>query len=68
MKPIINGTGNYYIEARTRNDEQTDMIIDYLGQQYIIEMKIWHGNAYNERGEKQLRIIWSIIMWIRDIC
>lgn len=53
-KPIINGTGNYYIEARTRNDEQTDMIIDYLGQQYIIEMKIWHGNAYNERGEKQL--------------
>ena len=43
-----------YIEARTRNDEQTDMIIDYLGQQYIIEMKIWHGNAYNERGEKQL--------------
>ena len=43
-----------YIEARTRNDEQTDMIIDYLGQQYIIEMKIWHGNAYNERGEKLL--------------
>ena len=30
------------------------MIIDYLGQQYIIEMKIWHGNAYNEREEKQL--------------
>ena len=54
LKPIINGTGNYYIEARTRNDEQTDMIIDYLGQQYIIEMKIWHGNAYNERGVKQL--------------
>ena len=27
LKPIINGTGNYYIEARTRNDEQTDMII-----------------------------------------
>lgn len=54
LKPIINGTGNYYIEARTRNDEQTDMIIDYLRQQYIIEMKIWHGNAYNKRGEKQL--------------
>ena len=48
---IINGTGNYYIEARTRNDERTDMIIDYLGHQYVIEMKIWRGNAYNERGE-----------------
>ena len=47
-------TGNYYVEARTRNQERTDLIIDYLGTQYIIEMKIWHGNAYNERGEKQL--------------
>ena len=30
------------------------MIIDYLGKQYIIEMKIWRGESYNERGEKQL--------------
>lgn len=33
---------------------RTDIIVDYLGQQYIIEMKIWHGNEYNKRGEKQL--------------
>lgn len=54
LKPIINGTGNYYVEARTRNQERTDLIIDYLGMQYIIEMKIWRGKSYNERGEKQL--------------
>ena len=54
LKPIINGTGNYYIEARTRNDERTDMIIDYQGEQFVIEMKIWHGDAYHVRGEKQL--------------
>ena len=54
IKPIINGTGNYYIEAQTRDRSRTDMIIDYLGTQYIIEMKIWRGNAYNERGEQQL--------------
>ena len=28
--------------------------IDYLGKQYVIELKIWRGNAYNERGEEQL--------------
>ncbi|MDO4337367.1 MAG: AAA-like domain-containing protein [Eubacteriales bacterium] len=44
LKPIINGTGNYYIEARTRNNERTDIIVDYLGTQYGIELKIWHGN------------------------
>ena len=54
IKPIINGTGNYYIEAQTRDRSRTDMIIDYLGIQYVIEMKIWRGNAYNERGEQQL--------------
>lgn len=51
---MINGTGNYYVEARTRNQERTDLIVDYLGTQFIIEMKIWRGNAYNERGEEQL--------------
>lgn len=54
IRPLINGTGNYYIEARTRSMGRTDLIIDYLGKQYIIEMKIWHGNEYNTRGEEQL--------------
>ncbi|MBR4324139.1 MAG: AAA-like domain-containing protein [Bacteroidales bacterium] len=54
IRPIINGTGNYYIEAQTRDRSRTDMIIDYLGTQYIIEMKIWRGESYNERGENQL--------------
>ncbi len=30
------------------------MVVDYLGEQFIVEMKIWHGNEYNERGERQL--------------
>ena len=54
LRPIINGTGNYYIESRTRNMERTDVIVDYLGEQFIIELKIWRGDAYNTRGEKQL--------------
>lgn len=54
MKPIINGTGNYYIEAQTRDQTRTDVIIDYLGQQYIIELKIWRGERYNTEGEKQI--------------
>ena len=54
LKPIINGTGNYYIEAQTRDQTRTDVIIDYLGQQYIVELKIWRGERYNEAGEKQV--------------
>jgi len=54
LKPIINGTGNYYVEAQTRDARRTDIIVDYLGEQFVVEMKIWHGNEYNERGEQQL--------------
>ena len=49
LRPIINGTGNYYIEAQTRDKKRTDVIVDYHGEQFIIEMKIWYGKEYLER-------------------
>ncbi|MDE7478757.1 MAG: AAA-like domain-containing protein [Lachnospiraceae bacterium] len=54
LKPIINGVGNYYIEAQTRDARRTDVIVDYHGEQFVVEMKIWHGEEYNKRGERQL--------------
>lgn len=55
LKSIINGTGNYYIEARTRDNKRTDIIIDYKGKQFIIELKIWRGNEYNQRARQAFR-------------
>lgn len=54
LRPIINGIGNYYIEAQTRDERRMDVVIDYLGHRYVIELKIWHGEEYNRRGEEQL--------------
>ncbi|MCD8337016.1 MAG: AAA-like domain-containing protein [Lachnospiraceae bacterium] len=54
LRPIINGTGHYYIESRTRNQERTDVIVDYRGEQFVVELKIWRGDSYNVRGEEQL--------------
>ena len=54
LKPIINGKGNYYVESRTRTNRRTDVVVDYCGRQYIIELKIWRGNEYNKSGENQL--------------
>ncbi len=39
LKPIINGTGNYYLEAQTRDARRTDVIVDYRGEQFIVELK-----------------------------
>jgi len=54
LRSIINGTGNYYIESQTRDMKKTDVIIDYRGEQFICELKIWRGDEYNRRGEAQL--------------
>lgn len=54
LRPIINGIGNYYVEAHTRDNRRMDIVIDYFGKRYIIELKIWHGKKYNDDGEKQL--------------
>ena len=54
LRPIINGIGSYYIEAQTRDNRRMDIVIDHLGKRYIIELKIWHGQKYNEDGEKRL--------------
>lgn len=54
LRPIINGTGNYYVESRSRDMRRTDVIVDYGGEQFIIEMKIWHGDEYHRKGELQL--------------
>jgi hypothetical protein len=54
IKPIINGVGNCYIESRTRNMRRTDVIVDYRGEQFIVELKIWKGEKYNADGEQQI--------------
>ena len=49
------GSGSiYYVESRTRNNERMDIVIDYLGERFVVELKIWRGEAYHENGEKQL--------------
>ena len=55
LRPIINGVGNYYIEPETRNLTRSDLVVDYRGQQFVVELKIWRGDSYNERGEQQLK-------------
>ncbi len=51
---IINGTGHSYVEARTRSLGRTDIVVDYLGEQFVIELKIWRGPKYHAEGEAQI--------------
>lgn len=54
LRPIINGRGRSYVEARTRDMKRTDIIVDYGGEQFVIELKIWRGPKYHAAGEAQI--------------
>ena len=54
LSPIINGVGTFSVEEQTRNRRRMDVVIHYRGKRYVIEMKIWHGDRYNKKGEEQI--------------
>ena len=63
LKPIINGTGFYYVEPQTRDNRRMDLVVTYGGEEFIIELKIWRGEKYEEDGKQQL----SEYLKIRDL-
>ena len=54
LSPIINGVGTFSVEERNRDRRRMDVVIHYRGKRYIVELKIWHGERYNAKGEKQI--------------
>jgi len=54
LKPIINGIGFYYAEPQTRDNRRMDLVVTYDKQEFVIELKIWHGDKYEELGRDQL--------------
>jgi hypothetical protein len=54
LKPIINGSGHYVVEPQTRDDKRMDIVVFYGVREYIIELKIWHGEKKFNDGIEQI--------------
>lgn len=54
IKPIINGSGFYYLEPQHSYERRSDMIITFNKKEYILELKLWYGEKYHQDGLKQL--------------
>ncbi|MDR3020613.1 MAG: hypothetical protein LBU66_06895 [Treponema sp.] len=54
LKPYLNSNGFYHLESETRDGERTDIIIDYLTEQFIVELKLWYGEVAHEDAYEQL--------------
>ena len=54
LTPIINGIGFAFKEVQISEEKRLDIVITYNSNKYIIELKVWHGEEYHEKGLKQL--------------
>ncbi len=54
LKPVINGTGFYYVEPQTRDNRRMDLVVTYGREEFVVELKIWHGEKYEVHGRDQL--------------
>ncbi|MCL2073636.1 MAG: AAA-like domain-containing protein [Marinilabiliaceae bacterium] len=54
LKPLINGFGFYHFESETRDFGRMDLVVDFLKQQFIIELKLWYGDEKHTQAYEQL--------------
>jgi len=59
MSPILNGRGFAHIESQFTDDRRMDVVVNYQNQQFIIELKIWYGEAKHEKAYDQLTRIYG---------
>ena len=54
LKPLINGNGFCHYEPQTRDNGRMDLVVDFLKQQFIIELKLWYGEKHHHDAYEQL--------------
>jgi len=54
LNPLLNGVGLYHIESALTDDRRMDLVVTYGGEQFVLELKTWKGQLYNDRGVEQL--------------
>ncbi len=53
-KPLCTGTGFYHIESRTSTQRWMDIVADFGREQFIVELKLWHGEKKQTDAYEQL--------------
>ena len=54
LKPILNGSGYDFKEPQISEERRLDVVITYLHEKFVAELKIWRGEKAHEKGLAQL--------------
>ena len=54
LTPLLNGQGFIHIESQLTDQRRMDLVVDFKKEQFIIELKLWRGDAAKENAYEQL--------------
>lgn len=54
LKPILNGRGFDFKEVEVSEEKRLDIVVTYLSEKYVVELKLWHGEKSHQKGLNQL--------------
>jgi hypothetical protein len=54
LEPMLNGGGYYYAESELNDLKRMDLAVQYKSEQFIIELKLWHGEKKHSEAYSQL--------------
>ena len=54
ITPLLNGHGFIHVETQLTDERRMDLVVDFEKEQFIIELKLWRGEAAKEKAYEQL--------------
>ncbi|MDR3303096.1 MAG: hypothetical protein LBS86_01650, partial [Treponema sp.] len=54
IAPLLNGDGFYHLESQLADLRRMDIVVDYNREQFVIELKLWHGEEAHDAAYEQL--------------
>ena len=54
LTPLLNGQGFIHIETQLTDQRRMDLVVDFEKEQFIVELKLWRGDAAKDRAYEQL--------------
>ena len=55
LKPIINGIGFSFKEVEIGAEKRLDIVVVFMDEKFIIELKVWYGEKYHIEGKERLK-------------
>jgi len=55
LHPILNCKGFTFQEVEISEERRLDVVVTFLDEKFVVELKLWNGPKYHEKGKARLK-------------